>query len=112
MDQKSLQELKKDLQKERQELLSLMDMPGQVKITDDLDNADQTELAIQYSTLESASRVRHDLQDRLNGIDAALQRIDAGTYGVCSNCGAEIPLERLKAQPEAELCLDCFEKLN
>jgi RNA polymerase-binding protein DksA len=112
MDQKSLQELKEDLHRERQELLSLMDMPGQVKMTDDLDNADQGELSIQYSTLESASLVRHDLQDRLNAIDAALQRIDAGTYGICANCGKEISLDRLKAQPEAELCLDCFEKMS
>jgi RNA polymerase-binding transcription factor len=40
-------------------------------------------------------------------IDAALERIDAGTYGVCANCGQEIPPERLEALPYATLCIDC-----
>jgi RNA polymerase-binding protein DksA len=40
-------------------------------------------------------------------IDAALQRIDAGTYGKCTNCGKEIPPERLEARPWATLCIDC-----
>ena len=40
-------------------------------------------------------------------IDAALERIDAGTYGNCANCGAEIPTERLEALPYATLCIDC-----
>ena len=40
-------------------------------------------------------------------IDAALKRIDDGTYGTCTNCGKEIPPERLEARPWATLCIDC-----
>jgi DnaK suppressor protein len=40
-------------------------------------------------------------------IDAALERIGAGTYGTCANCGEEIPIERLEALPYATLCIDC-----
>jgi RNA polymerase-binding protein DksA len=40
-------------------------------------------------------------------IDAALKRIEEGTYGVCTNCGKEIPVERLEALPWATLCIDC-----
>jgi RNA polymerase-binding protein DksA len=40
-------------------------------------------------------------------IDAALQRIEAGTYGICQNCGTQIPQERLEALPWATLCIDC-----
>jgi DnaK suppressor protein len=40
-------------------------------------------------------------------IDAALKRIDDGTYGICTNCGKEIPPERLEARPWATLCIDC-----
>ena len=40
-------------------------------------------------------------------IDAALQRIEEGTYGTCTNCGREIPVERLEANPWASLCIDC-----
>ena len=40
-------------------------------------------------------------------IDAALERIENGTYGTCANCGNEIPEERLEALPYAMLCIDC-----
>jgi DnaK suppressor protein len=46
----------------------------------------------------------------LAAIDAALARIDAGTYGVCVNCGAQIAPERLEAMPWATLCIDCKRK--
>ncbi|MGL6279700.1 MAG: TraR/DksA family transcriptional regulator [Gaiella sp.] len=40
-------------------------------------------------------------------IDAALARIDAGTYGSCTSCGEPIPEERLDAVPYATLCVAC-----
>jgi RNA polymerase-binding protein DksA len=40
-------------------------------------------------------------------IDAALKRIEEGTYGNCTNCGKQIPEERLEALPWATLCIDC-----
>ncbi|MFO7280637.1 MAG: TraR/DksA C4-type zinc finger protein [Thermoanaerobacterales bacterium] len=40
-------------------------------------------------------------------IDAAIARIHDGTYGTCQNCGAAIPKERLKALPQAALCVKC-----
>ncbi len=43
----------------------------------------------------------------LTQIDAALQRIEDGTYGTCSNCGRAIAPERLEAYPWASLCIDC-----
>jgi DnaK suppressor protein len=43
-------------------------------------------------------------------IDAALARIEAGTYGVCTSCGGEIPVARLEAYPWASLCIDCKRK--
>jgi DnaK suppressor protein len=46
----------------------------------------------------------------LGAIDAALARIDDGTYGKCVNCGAQIPEERLEAMPWATLCIDCKRK--
>jgi RNA polymerase-binding protein DksA len=51
----------------------------------------------------------HD--ERLLGeIDAALKRIEDGTYGTCVNCGAQISPERLEAMPWATLCIDCKRK--
>jgi DnaK suppressor protein len=40
-------------------------------------------------------------------IDRALEKLDAGTYGVCEKCGENIPKERLKALPYAALCVRC-----
>jgi DnaK suppressor protein len=40
-------------------------------------------------------------------IDRALARIEDGTYGTCTNCGKEIAVGRLEAQPWAALCIDC-----
>ena len=43
----------------------------------------------------------------LAAIDAALKRIDDGTYGTCITCGDQIRYERLEASPWAALCIDC-----
>jgi RNA polymerase-binding protein DksA len=42
----------------------------------------------------------------LSEIEAALKRIDDGTYGTCTACGKEIGIERLEAYPWASLCID------
>jgi RNA polymerase-binding protein DksA len=40
-------------------------------------------------------------------IEAALKRIDEGTYGICTNCDKPIAVGRLEALPWATLCIDC-----
>ncbi len=42
-------------------------------------------------------------------VTQALERMDAGTYGTCARCGAEIPVARLEAYPTASLCIACKE---
>jgi YteA family regulatory protein len=51
-------------------------------------------------------------QHVLAEIEAALKRIEEGTYGICSNCGNLIPEERLEALPWATLCIDCQRDLE
>ena len=43
----------------------------------------------------------------LGDIEAALERIDAGTYGQCTDCGVSISPARLNAYPTAKRCIDC-----
>ena len=43
----------------------------------------------------------------LEQVEAALERIRAGTYGVCSQCGSTIAAERLEAVPYASCCMEC-----
>lgn len=46
-------------------------------------------------------------RDLLEKVDRALEKIDAGTYGVCESCGKPIEAARLKALPHALLCISC-----
>ncbi len=60
---------------------------------------------------QGAARLLDDLTERELGeiaeIDAALARIERGTYGVCQSCGDRVEAARLKAIPEVRLCLAC-----
>ncbi len=51
--------------------------------------------------------LEENLRDEFQQVNAALQRLDAGTYGLCRRCGAEIPVARLRAVPTAILCVPC-----
>lgn len=44
---------------------------------------------------------------RLGAIQEALARIEAGSYGACTTCGASIPFERLFVFPESATCVPC-----
>ena len=84
--------------------------PGSVEDeTDDLATASDNHMGdlasvtvnreIDYSLGENSEQVLAD-------IDAALKRIDDGSYGTCTTCGKEIGEERLEAMPWAALCID------
>lgn len=51
----------------------------------------------------------HDSAE-LRSVAAALQRIENGVYGECTDCGVHIPAERLHAAPDAARCIHCQEK--
>jgi DnaK suppressor protein len=53
--------------------------------------------------LASLEHARH----RVHAIDEALSRMDAGTYGVCVDCGEAIPVERLEVRPLSVRCVRC-----
>jgi DnaK suppressor protein len=46
----------------------------------------------------------------LDEIEEALDRISEGQYGICEDCGDDIPERRLKALPWARLCVPCAER--
>ena len=52
-------------------------------------------------------RARDRQRKLISKIDAALSRIEDGSYGACANCGTKIPVARLEAQPMATRCIDC-----
>jgi DnaK suppressor protein len=52
------------------------------------------------------AEVTRDLGE-LRALEAALRRIADGGFGLCADCGADIPLERLRVQPGATRCVSC-----
>jgi len=54
---------------------------------------------IDYTLTENSAQV-------LSEIEAALERIENGSYGTCAKCGRDIAPERLEAHPWASLCID------
>ncbi len=52
-------------------------------------------------------RIRDRERKLIEKMREAIQRIDAGTYGICDDCGEEISEKRLIARPVTTLCIDC-----
>jgi RNA polymerase-binding transcription factor DksA len=52
-----------------------------------------------------AERLATELQETLDEVEAALVRLEAGTYGMCEVCGKPIGAARLEAMPAARLCI-------
>jgi len=86
-----------------QEAHEAMGEPLSYEGGDEIDRAD-TE-AERLVTLRNLDRDRKVLKK----IEYSLTKIEAGTYGICEMCSSEIPFERLKARPVANLCIKCKE---
>ena len=62
------------------------------------------ELADKIEGFEENTAILKELEIRLGDINLAIEKIEKGTYGVCEECGAEIEVERLEANPSARTC--------
>ncbi|OGZ13905.1 MAG: hypothetical protein A2942_02350 [Candidatus Lloydbacteria bacterium RIFCSPLOWO2_01_FULL_50_20] len=69
-----------------------------------IDPAEEEERAEEISDFENRSAVEFELEKRFNEIERALERIEKGTYGVCSVCQKQIEEDRLEANYSAETC--------
>jgi RNA polymerase-binding protein DksA len=115
LDPKTIEELKQKLLVEKKRLEKNL-APDEVKEPgvdreyqtkfpeierDEEENADEMEMY--GSNLATDETLKTELQK----INSALEAIEKGNYGICLNCQKEIPLERLEAYPQADICLDC-----
>ena len=95
------------------ELLSFVDSTSfagdEREAADELSAVDQHPADIASMTLqrETDYTVKQVLEDDARQIQEALRRKQAGTYGICANCGKQIPKARLEARPEAIYCIEC-----
>lgn len=68
---------------------------------------DRKDEAAQHQTEEVDSAQDERDRDELAQVEAALKRLDAGSYGRCADCGEPIALQRLRVQPAARRCAAC-----
>ncbi len=73
---------------------------------------DELDVARSLGEVETDVSLIERADQQLKWIDDALSRLDRGTYGLCQDCGEEIPLERLRAVPFTVRCVDCQNKRN
>ncbi len=69
--------------------------------------SDWDDLAVEREDDEVLEATGVSGQQELRQIDAALHRIEDGTYGTCAKCGAEISEARLDVLPFTPFCRDC-----
>ncbi len=62
------------------------------------------------SEFEKRLALEQQLSESLEKVNAALERMKEGTYGICTGCGNKINPERLEALPYATLCVECKAK--
>jgi DnaK suppressor protein len=102
-----LLKLKEETLKEiNKTLKSSSDLPGGEPSGDIYDQASSErdrELGLLLSDRE---------REKLRNIDEALMRIEEGEFGICEECGCEIPIGRLRVVPFAHCCVRCKEDLE
>lgn len=109
MKKEELEEIKMALIKWKKEILEAQEKAvkemaeegAEVSFPDPADRA----------TYEEDKTIQLRIKDRegklLSKIDETLKRIEKGEYGICEECGEEIPFERLLARPVTTLCIEC-----
>lgn len=115
MDANFLDEMKKKLETEQHDLRERLGLlgPEDKKVKDeyhtdfpkygDKEEDNATEVAEYQDTLS----VEGSLEGRLQEVEKALDKIKNDAYGRCEKCGEEIPTERLRVNPAADVCVKC-----
>ena len=70
----------------------------------------EDENASEVSEFQDTLSLEKNLEKSRQDVQAALRQVEAGTYGVCKNCGNAIEEVRLKLVPAATLCVDCVKQ--
>lgn len=108
--------MKKRLEEQRHELMENLKDPtaGPPSVGDGdpatIEYQDKEDEATDTQEAQQEQGIRFTLQSQLDDVNAALKRIEDGTYGRCVDCGKEIPLKRLEAIPWAMRCIADEEK--
>jgi len=111
MQQMTLENTYRDLLQNR--LNSLMDQAASNTDARETVILDQTSVgrlsrmdAMQQQAMAKATETNR--QAEIAALKLALQRLESGEYGVCEDCGEDIPLKRLELAPTARRCVACI----
>ena len=108
MDQQSLGRFRKALKEQRDAVhLRLVLAREQDRAQNRSEVTDEAERGRAQVDKEMSAIQQTQAGDVLEALNEALDRIDAGTFGACRNCGQEISMRRLEAIPWAQYCITC-----
>ena len=85
---------------------SLADQSDEVSELADYDDH-PADVASETFEREKALAIDENVDDLIARVDRAIEKIDAGTYGICDRCGNGIGRARLEALPYAAFCIEC-----
>jgi DnaK suppressor protein len=74
--------------------------------------SDELDVARSLADVETHAGLIDRAEFRLKAIDHALSRLEGGRYGICEDCGEDIPVERLNVLPFAACCVSCHHARN
>ena len=104
----ALRKMRATLLRRREAICQSLDLArSQLQTTNDRDVGDSVDFALDTEYHEISSQLAGLESAELAQIDVALERMASGDYGVCDDCGRNIPLARLQALPYATLCIEC-----
>lgn len=117
MNKKDLQRFRNLIEEERQRVLQRLGMieeeiQGMAASQSGNQSYSNHMADIGSDVIEQEQAFLHASQgtDYLMALEAALRRIEKGTYGICEDCGDKIPPRRLEAFLAARLCIKCQSK--
>ena len=111
MRERILQE-KSRLEHDREQLRANDGMSNEVGESTDFDMNHPADSGSETFERTKDLALRASIDGELAQIEVALAKMDAGTYGICDNCGESIPAGRLDAIPYATLCVTCQDRLE
>lgn len=104
-------DIHQDLIEKLDELTSrLGDIEKDIRHKESPISADFAEQATETENDEVLAALENETNATIENIKHALKRMEEGNYGICSNCGIDIPEERIKALPYADKCFECADK--
>ncbi len=110
LSESTLSDLRASLEQEQSDLrarLTEMGLLSGGELSFDQNFADSSQVTAERGEVEALAG---NLRESLTDVEAAIAKLDNGTFGVCEGCGQPIPPNRLEAKPAARLCMECASK--